>query len=116
MLSLESEDTSEVAKSLDLLIDELKNPIKASKALKLNIVKILALFLTDLKFYMHREIMQSVLELLRIFSLHPDAIFSIAFNQNLFEALVNLMFDLELYLPSAKVLQVLSSNIYGKHF
>ena len=109
-----SENLCEVCKSLNLMIDELKNPVQVSKALKLNIVTILACVLTDTKNYVCDDLINKSLELLLIVSYNPDAILNISLNENLIAAVINFIFDKEIWLAAAKVLQVLTSNTISR--
>lgn len=112
--NLSSNKISLLAKSLSLLTDELMNPIKAVKALECNLLQILTDLLSDLRNYVHNDVMQNSLQLLQVLSKSVEASLDIASNKTLMDVVMNLIFDKELSLPSARVLFSISSNATGK--
>lgn len=113
MENLISNDSTLITKSLKLLSDELKNPIKVVKALDSDILGILTFLLSDLGNYINHDIMQNSLQLLQLLSENLDASLAIATSKTLMEIVVNLTFDEELSMQSAGVMISLSSNPIG---
>lgn len=102
-------------KSVRLLSDELKNPLKLEVALELNILDMMATRLDDFSSYLNLTLMSNMLQLLLILSYSPDALNGIAANEILINIVTNFVLNSqEFSLKASEILLQLSSNSASK--